>query len=71
MQQISYCEIIIRLALYIQLHHDYEHQSVTSQVMDSIHIKQFRLKKNEKAASLIRQCSQPERSAILILGEEL
>lgn len=45
-QQILHCEIIIMLAFYIQLHQDYKH--VTSQIMDSIHIKQFKFKKKNK-----------------------
>lgn len=79
-KQESHCEITAVLAFYMQLYQDYKHESVTSQIMVSIHTEQFKLKQtskqatkktNWKAVSLIRQVSQPERSAILILGEQL
>lgn len=44
-QQSPHCEIIISLAFYALLYHSCKHKSVTSQTMDSFHIKQFKFLK--------------------------
>lgn len=44
-QQSPHCEIIISLAFYVLLYHSCKHKSVTSQTMDSFHIKQFKFLK--------------------------
>lgn len=44
-QQLAHSEMRIMLAFCMQLYQDYKHLSVTSQIMDSIYVKQFTLKK--------------------------